>query len=490
MPEPGRRVGLKRGSGATYRLVDPAFVALATIQPTDHPPETAKTKVRNLTDTTKQKIMKHLFYELMFIMIPILTSTSISAQSITSLRPPIWELGRDTINSAAICGNIQITDGKVVVDAQNYFSLPNELLGDQDNYTIEFEVQRPDRTRDWHSLTLVSNMSANGNSGLALRYHPPSYNCGWLLTNGHLTVEYRDLFIHDDTIKITISVKDRKIMLFRDGLLLAMTDDVLPSNLPLTFGGSAGKSDPLKGYQMSRIRIYDHAIYPTGFDPSAEHMRNYSGDQYNMQRVEIKNTSLPRILVVGDSFSMGYRRYITEYFKDKVYVDYWVGGRWLNPNDVEDENSEIKRSWRGVLSNGPYDVVSWNASTLHMWNAALPGRCPIESYPANMNMVVSYLQKIAPKTHFIWVRCTPITHQIDSETRSIDTQRSQRLDMFNKLTDTIMKQHNIPEVDLYGLCETMPELGNRDGVHWLPDGYKKMAALIIDEIEQRLFLVH
>ena len=93
-----------------------------------------------------------------------------------------------------------------------------------------------------------------------------------------------------------------------------------------------------------------------------------------MQRSDIKDPALPRILVIGDSISMGYRGFITKHFKGKAYVDYWVGGGWLDPDSVKDRNSKVKKSWSGVLSNGPYDVVSWNAMTLHMWNGT-PGRC-------------------------------------------------------------------------------------------------------------------
>ena len=115
------------------------------------------------------------------------------------------------------------------------------------------------------------------------------------------------------------------------------------------------------------LKVYDKAISPTGYDRNAEMMRACSGAGYTMQRVDVKDPKLPRILVVGTSISMGYRWFITEHFKGRAYVDYWVGGGWMNPREFEAKEPGIETAFKGVLSQGPYDVVSWNSMTLHMW---------------------------------------------------------------------------------------------------------------------------
>ena len=116
-------------------------------------------------------------------------------------------------------------------------------------------------------------------------------------------------------------------MLFRDGLILAMTEEVKPSALPITFGSIL--KVPTAPYALRNIKIYSSPLFPTGFDASADRMRYCSGPGYAMQRVSIKDPTLPRILVAGDSISMGYRGFISEAFKGRAYVDYWVGGGWF-----------------------------------------------------------------------------------------------------------------------------------------------------------------
>ncbi|MEI6422721.1 MAG: polysaccharide deacetylase family protein [Lentisphaerota bacterium] len=393
---------------------------------------------------------------------------------------PTWELGKNTIDQTAVKGKIELLDGVLKLDGTNSFAIPATVLGAQNDYTIEFEVRKAPGVKG--SIFLVSNTDDKNKTGLGLKYCAPDYNAGLLMVNGFQAVEQRG-FLDDKFNKVALVAKDKKLTLFRNGLILAMTDAVKAGDLPLSFGEIL--KEPCTPYEIRSIRIYDTAIFPTGFDQSAERMRNYSGDQYFMQRVDIKNPDLPRILVVGDSISMGYRGFITEHFKGKAYVDYWVGGSWFGET-AKGPDSPAKRAWNGVLSNGPYDVISWNAMTLHMWNGA-PGRCDESNYPANMTEIVEHLQKTAPNTKLIWIRCTPWRTTPETGRASFDPVRNDVIVRLNKVTDEIIVKHGIPEVDLYSICEkrldTIPA-GSKDSVHWGQDVSREMAGLIIKEIEK------
>ena len=395
---------------------------------------------------------------------------------------PTWELGKNPIDPTLIKGNIELVDGEVKLDGANSFAIPVASLGRQEDYTIEFEIKKTAGSKG--RISLVSNTDKEKQAGVGLQYCPPEYNAGLLFVNGSQTVEQRG-FLSDKFSKITIVAKDRRLMLFRDGLILAMTDAVKSSALPLTFGEVL--SAPTDPYQLRCIKIYASALFPTGFDASADRMRYYSGPGYAMQRVDIKDPTLPRILVVGDSISMGYRGFVTEHFKGRAYVDYWVGGSFFSDKLIPDDFSAL-RAFDSVLSNGPYDVVSWNASTLHMWNGA-PGRCSEATYPANMTKVVEHLQKAVPATKLIWIRCTPWRTTPEKGLPTFFPERNDLIIRLNKVTDEIMARHSIPEVDLYGLCEkkfdTVPA-GSKDAVHWNREVCGLMAVEIIKEIEKAL----
>ena len=395
---------------------------------------------------------------------------------------PTWELGKNAIDPASIKGIVECVDGGVKLDGTNSFAIPATAFGAQNDYTIEFELKRAPDAKG--SISVFSNADPQNKKGLELKYFPPEYNAIKLFTNSNMTVELRG-FLGEKFDKVTLVVKDQKLTLFRNGLILAMTGEVKPCALPVTFGSlEKAATTP---YEVSHIKLYDAAIFPTGFDKNADRMRFYSGDQYTMQRVELKDPTLPRILVVGDSISMGYRGFITEHFKGRAYVDYWVGGGWFE-FDIKGDDFPALRGWDGVLSNGPYDVVTWNSSTLHTWNGS-PGRCTEEKYPANMTKVLEHIQKAVPDTKLIWIRCTPWRTTPDTGRPTFLKEKNDPIIRLNKLTDKIMAKHGVPEVDLYALCETkfdaLPE-GSKDSVHWPNEVCALMADEIIKEIEKVL----
>jgi len=418
---------------------------------------------------------------LIFSMSNYVTVPKIMAESVK----PTWELTSETLGSAPSTGKVEFTEGSVILDGTNSFSVPAMVLGAQNDYTIEFELKRPSgATQGRDDLVIFSNMSREKNAGMEFKYCAPPYNAALLFINGFKTVEYRN-FLSEKFDKVTLVAKDKKLTLFRNGLVLAMTDVVHPSDSPIVFGGtSKEKTTP---YTLRNVRIYDTALFPTGSEQQIGGMMRFcSGDQYTMLRVEIEDPALPRILVIGDSISMGYREFITRHFKGRAYVDYWTGGGWIDPNAVRGANSAMKRAWNGILSNGPYDVITWNAMTLHMWNPDMPERSPDDTYVANMTEVVEHIRATAPETKFIWVRCTPFTTPVEGGPSVVNMEKSRRLIKRNAETDEIMRAHGIPEVDLYDLAEKNLDKASKDGVHWEQSASRLMAEEIIKEIEKVL----
>jgi hypothetical protein len=419
---------------------------------------------------------------------------------------PVWELGRDPIDPAATVGDVRIVDGVVKLDCGNAFALPPDVLGDQKDYTIEIEFRRgaafQNLPRMEGALKLLSNRDPDAKAGMSLIYFPPGWdrnggigNVVGLEVNTYWNGETGGL-AGNDFNTYSLVVKDREASLYRNGMLLAMTGAIRPSRRPLALGGAGWRGTARYGvasgpvpepYELRALRIYDVALAPAGYDPSTGVMRNISGEGYNMQCAVVEDPSLPRILVVGDSISMGYRRFISERLKGRAFVDYWVGGSWFD-GSVKPDDFPALRAWDGVLANGPYEVVSWNAMTLHMWNGA-PGRVDEANYPGQMDRVLEHLRKTAPGTRFIWVNCTPWRTTPESGRPVLDRERNDRIVRLNAVTDRIMAGHGIPVVDLHALCLTRLDTvsdGCQDAVHWKEEVYREMADKILVEIEKAL----
>jgi len=412
---------------------------------------------------------------------------AVSAHAQSQDAKPTWELGKNPIAPASSQGKVELVDGVVKLDGSNSFAIPASALGAQNDYTIEFEVERdPGELLPSDGLLLMSNASEPEKVGLGLDYTP--WGAGFILVNDGRIEQGKLLPKGSCFYKLSFVVKDKQLQFFRDGLLLIAANTVNPSQMPLVFGQI--KTKPVKPYAIRNLKIYDSAIFPTGYDQSAERMRAFAGPNYFILRAEVKDPKLPRILVIGDSISMGYRGFITEHFKGKAYVDYWVGGTWFGSDALKDgDKTPAKIAWKGVFSNGPYDVISWNSMTLHMWSPKQAWRCPEESIVPNFSNMVEFLKDEAPKTHFIWVRCTPVRAIQSDGTQTLDGPDNERMVKYNDIVDTVMKKEGIPEVDLYAIAEKQSLAsfkGSQDNVHWGPEVSKVFADAIIKEIETQL----
>lgn len=391
---------------------------------------------------------------------------------------PVWELGKHPFDTKMTKGKVVIKKGTVKLDGTNSFSLPTNVLGTQNDFTIEFEVKPPPAARSGHNIILVSNTDEKKKTGIKLQYCPPGYDCGRLFTNGNLTVEYRN-FLRKKTHKITIVAKDKQLMMFRDGMLLASTGDFKPSKRRLTFGSVEKKST--KPYVLSNIRIYSQTVMPDGAKKYGNRMAYYSGDQYFMQRVKLKNPKLPRILIIGDSISGGYRRFITEHYRGKANVDYWlIGFKYMGG-----ENSPMERALRGVLSNGPYNAVTFNFG-LHYWTHK--GRLPQDKLVPWMTKIVKLMKHESPKTAFIWLRTTPWRTTPKSGRPTLNNKKNDLIVKYNAIVDKVMRQNGVAIVDLYSFCKTKLDTvrpGSRDALHWSAPVSKLMADKIIKEIDKK-----
>lgn len=422
-----------------------------------------------------------------------------------------WELDAKTLASCKVTGDVKIVDGVIQLDGTNAVELPGELLTGRYDYTIEFELKRGDDfqvlPRYQGGLTVVSNMDVDANTGFEMKYKPDQWdanggqsNTFWLYTNDMRNGNVGGL-VGQNFTKYSLVIKNQSLTIFRNGLILAAAGNVMTGTKPVTIGeviktGSQVYPEnfvtltklPVP-YQLRHIKVYPQAIFPTGFDESANVMENISSPDYMMQCARRSDESLPRILVIGDSQSMGYRGFITEHFKGKAYVDYWVGGTWFAPINIMDENCKPKREFRGVLSNGPYDIITWNAMTGHMWSISHPDRCPVETIKPNFTEMVRFIKATAPKSELIWVNCTPRRSLLEDGTHSIDNEGNRVAVRNNQIVDRIMADFNVPVVDLYST--SLPHVskvqhGWTDTVHWSRDVYKIFADELIKEIEKHM----
>lgn len=192
---------------------------------------------------------------------------------------------------------------------------------------------------------------------------------------------------------------------------------------------------------------------------------------------------LPRVLLIGDSISIGYTVPVRELLKGTANVH-----RPLANCGPTTRGLQQLDAWLGT---GKWDVIHFNWG-LHdlkymgpqQQNLADPNdadshpQVAIDDYEANLRTLVSRLQKTGAR--LIWRSTTPVPEGAKGRVVG-DAAR------YNAVARRIMEEHGIPIDDQYAFA--LPQLSDLQlpaNVHFTPEGSRKLAQQAVRAIRKAL----
>jgi acyl-CoA thioesterase-1 len=182
---------------------------------------------------------------------------------------------------------------------------------------------------------------------------------------------------------------------------------------------------------------------------------------------------LPRVLLIGDSISMGYTLPVREMLKGKANVH-------RVPENGGPTTNGLKRldQW---LGEGKWDVIhfNWGLHDLRL-DKDDKHQVSIEDYEKNLRMLVQKLK--ATKATLIWACTTPVPEGKVSPVRK-DTD----VVAYNKIARKIMEEERIAIDDLYIFAlPKLKELQQPANVHFTKEGSAALAKEVAAQIEKAL----
>ena len=186
--------------------------------------------------------------------------------------------------------------------------------------------------------------------------------------------------------------------------------------------------------------------------------------------VEIKdNPRLPRILLIGDSISIGYTFPVRTLLQGKANVHRIpdaVGTVRLLPN--------LER-W---LGNGKWDLIHFNCGLHDVLFANKEVFAPIDDYERNLKQIVKVLKGTGAT--LIWASTTPVPEGVRG-------RKNEDVIAYNAVARRLMAANGIPVDDLYSFA--LPQL-NRiqkpSNVHFTAEGSRVLARRVVDAIQEEL----
>lgn len=177
----------------------------------------------------------------------------------------------------------------------------------------------------------------------------------------------------------------------------------------------------------------------------------------------------PRILIIGDSISIGYTPIVKKTLEGKAYVEHNAGNGGPTTNGV----AHIQE-W---LKDGNWDVIHFNFG-LHdlkiMENEK--HQVSLEDYEKNLGIMVAAMRKTRAK--LVYATTTPVPEGKQNPIRlTADVAR------FNAAALRVMEQNNIEVNDLYGVAmKRIAEMQRPNNVHFTVSGYEELAKPVVESI--------
>lgn len=189
----------------------------------------------------------------------------------------------------------------------------------------------------------------------------------------------------------------------------------------------------------------------------------------------IKDTpGLPRVLLIGDSISIGYTLQVRELLKGKANVHRIP----VNGGATEVGLSGMK-AW---LGDGHWDVIHFNFG-LHdaKHSSETTQRATREQYAENLRKLVAQMK--ATGAQLIFATTTPVPNDgVLSPTRKFDSIPER-----NEAAARVMKEAGVAIDDLYAvMLPVQAKVGRPNDVHFGPEGYELLAKAVAASIEREL----
>ena len=185
----------------------------------------------------------------------------------------------------------------------------------------------------------------------------------------------------------------------------------------------------------------------------------------------VDDPTLPRVLLIGDSISIGYTL---------PTRDLLNGVANLHRIPVNGGNSSKGRLLLGEwLGQKDWDVVHLNFGLHDIVLKDGRRAIPIEQYEENLEQIVTEIEKRTGAT-IIWATTTPVPTDVDPPRVNADVER------YNSAALTVMTRHQVFVDDLYGAAVTHPEGQIPHDVHFTSAGYRHLAESVAVSIRAAL----
>ena len=188
---------------------------------------------------------------------------------------------------------------------------------------------------------------------------------------------------------------------------------------------------------------------------------------------------LPRVLLIGDSISIGYTLPVRELLKGKANL--------LRPLENSAQTAFGLTHLDAWLGNSKWDVIHFNFGLHDLkyldaeGNYVTPDKgkqvALLPEYEANLRQIVARLKKTGAT--LIWATTTPVPDASSGRVKDDELK-------YNEVALRVMRQLGVQVDDLHAIIAADPALQLPHNVHFTPEGYQRLALSVVGTLEKAL----
>ena len=181
--------------------------------------------------------------------------------------------------------------------------------------------------------------------------------------------------------------------------------------------------------------------------------------------------NLPRVLLIGDSISIGYTLDVREMLKGAANVHRIPinGGPTTRGVDKIEE-------W---LGDGKWDVIHFNWGLHDLKYMEGKKQVPLDEYEKNLRSLVKRMKQTGAK--LIWCSTTPVPEGVTPPRKNSEVLE------YNAVAAKIMQDEQVVTDDLYTFAnERLEKIQIPNNVHFTPEGSKVLAEQVTRSIQEAL----
>ena len=180
---------------------------------------------------------------------------------------------------------------------------------------------------------------------------------------------------------------------------------------------------------------------------------------------------LPRVLLIGDSISIGYTPAVQQALLGKANVH-------RAPTNCGPTTRGLEQidAW---LGDGKWDLIHFNWGLHDLKYIDGKHQVPLDQYEKNLQRLTARLAKTGAV--LIWCNTTPVPAGCSPPRKNEDVLA------FNAAAAKVMKQFDASTNDLYSFAQPqLKQIQRPANVHFTPDGSRVLGKQVAAQIEQRL----